>query len=320
VKTYLPEILKYVSKAMESQSWLLKKQAGLTLKETADNVGDALNAHLDLVLKMIVSNLPGRLWKGKDSLLAALSSVCNACTAEIMKGGPGRETPQSLVEIALKETKKNDREYKRQAVSTISSILNVFTSKNVDLYEIVKAQLFAIANGDDVGTDEGEMKDKPLVLLIRAGAFQAIANAWPSNYETQSKDIKEYVDLLCQQYPKNVWNIRVEILNSLKSFLQKAYIQGDKPPLLSKQMAKDILAVCFDAMSDNKYSMLRTAGLEVLEVLITQTEGTDLLETVLSDINNQLTLLANNDGTMKDKTEKIKFQLVDHPSKKRKTP
>lgn len=103
--------------------------------------------------------MPGRLWKGKESLLSALASICSACTREILKGGngiieylfkcnenSGRETPKSIVETVVKETKKNDREYKRIAIQTLSSILKTFSE--VDLYEVVKTQLFAIAKGE----------------------------------------------------------------------------------------------------------------------------------------------------------------------------
>jgi len=316
VKAYLPDILKYISKAMDSQSWIMKKQAGLTLKETAENVGDALSDHLDLVLKMIISNMPGRLWKGKESLLSALSSICNACTREILKSGNGRETPKSIVETVLKETKKNDREYKRIAIQTLGSILKTFSE--VDLYESVKSQLFAIAKGEDVGTDEGEMKDKPLTMLIRAAAFQALGNAWPSVYSTQSKFGAEFSELLTKQYPQNIWNVRVEILICLKIFVQRVTEENSQASILTPTIIKDILGITYDAMSDNKYSVIRSSSLEVVQQVVLKTEGTPLLEPHLSELSNQLTSLAALDSVLKESAEKLKISLVDHQSKKRK--
>lgn len=83
-------------------------------------------------------------------------------------------------------------------------------------------------------------------------------------------------------------------------------------------LIKDILGICYEAMSDNKYSVIRSGAFEVVQALVAKTEGTPLLEPHLSELSNQLTALAALDTVLKDSSEKLKLSLVDHPSKKRK--
>jgi hypothetical protein len=71
------------------------------------------------------------------------------------------------VDLVLKECKKNDKEYKRQAVLCLASLLKTFS--NVNLFEQVKDTLFELALlEEEKKTDEEvEPKDKPLILLIK---------------------------------------------------------------------------------------------------------------------------------------------------------
>jgi len=166
------------------------------------------------------------------------------------------------------------------------------------------------------------LKSKPLSLLIRASAFQCLGNAWPTNYATQTKHANKFLHLLINNIPKNVWNVRVEILSGLKLFLQKTPVHSEDssiPPLLNETLVKELLTVLFDTLGDAKYSVIRTNSLDVIGELISATEGTDLLQPHLQELNKQLSAAGSTDSTLEDRSEKIKGQLVDHLSKKRKS-
>lgn len=158
-RLYLSEIVANISKSMDSSSWTLKKQAGLTLKDVSESVGKDLSEHLDSVLKLLTENLSGRIWKGKESLLIALAAVCNACKDSITSPGP-------LIGLVAKECKKNDKEYKRQALVSLNGMLKTFSTS--DVFEEIKDVIEEIIQEDpeEKGEDD-DPKDKPLRLLIR---------------------------------------------------------------------------------------------------------------------------------------------------------
>jgi len=151
---YLPEIILSVSTGMESSSWILKKQAALTLKDLAETSGKELISHIEPVIKLLVNGFPGRLWKGKESLLVALSAVCSTCQKEIEAGVVG-ESPQTLVSIVAKECKKNDKEYKRQALQSLNAMLKIF--EKIDLFEQVHDTLYEIVTEEE--EKEADVKD-----------------------------------------------------------------------------------------------------------------------------------------------------------------
>jgi proteasome component ECM29 len=128
-------------------------------------VGSDIKPHLSVLLKLIVDGIPGRVWKGKEALLSALSAISNACKKEI-ESGDAEHSPTFLVDLVLKECKKNDKEYKRQAVLCLASLLKTFSSLN--LYEQAKVALFEIASEELQKDDtDADPKDKPLVLLTK---------------------------------------------------------------------------------------------------------------------------------------------------------
>lgn len=104
-------------------------------------------------------------------------------------------TPQQIVSVVLNECKKNDKGYKRHAVLCLSSLLKSF-SGHVDLFEQVKEALINLATGiikqvmhayllnesvgnqedeKTMGSNEGEMKDQPLTLLIKYVLLEKIS-------------------------------------------------------------------------------------------------------------------------------------------------
>ena len=317
-RQYLTEIVKYITTVMESQSWTLKKQGGLTIKDLAEAVGSDIEPHLATILKLLVDGIPGRVWKGKESLLAALSAVCAASKGSIESGKYG-QTPINLIELALKECKKNDKEYKRQAILCLSGLLKTFS--NVNLYPVVKDQLFEIATEEVKLEADADAKDKPLMLLIKAATFQALGNAWPTDYETQKQFASDFVTLLVKSVKSNVWNVRVDILNAIQQFLVKVHVSNSadsKPSVLTQEMVQDIIAVLFDTLSDQKYSVIRQSALDALAELVNKTEGTDMLTSNIQEINTQLSNAINLDMTLTNKAEKIRLQLSDQTSKRRK--
>lgn len=145
-------------------------------------------------------------------------------------------------------------------------------------------------------------------------AFQALGNGFPTKKDSQAKYIKQVIQKFADGIPKSIWNVRVEILTSLAHVLRRV-----DPSLLDSSLVSEILPSVFESLLDPKYSVVRTNALEVVSALIDTTEGTSLLEPNLQEISKQLSAASALDPSLYDKVEKIKDQLVDHPSKKRKS-
>src|SRR5690606_37763439 len=141
----------------------------------------------------------------------ALSSLCKNCK-DTISSPQFQHTPSSIVEAVLKETKKNDKLYKRQALLTLSTILTAFSSSN--FFEIVNTTLYGIATGkENQGEENDEQKDKPLTVLIHGASFEALGYAFPSStfYDVQKKHADEFVEIVTSSLKLAVWNIRVNI-------------------------------------------------------------------------------------------------------------
>lgn len=119
--------------------------------------------------------------------------------------------------------------------------------------------------------------------------------------------------MMSQNITKNVWNIRVDILHSLNIFLTRV-----NKELLNADLMKLLLPVLFETLSDQKYAVIRTATLDVLGELINKTEDTELILPYIQELNMQLTNAGTNDTTLQNKAEKIKSQITEQTTKKRK--
>jgi hypothetical protein len=70
----------------------------------------------------------------------ALASVCRVCKDLLLQppaaGGPKLPQPAQLLATVIAECKKRDKEYKLQAIITLSALLTVFPS--IDVYDQVR--------------------------------------------------------------------------------------------------------------------------------------------------------------------------------------
>ncbi len=73
---------------------------------------------------------------GKSGLLVALASLCKVCKELLVdpqvSKAKGLPSPLQLIETALAECKKRDKEYKHQAIASLSILLTTFN--HVDVY------------------------------------------------------------------------------------------------------------------------------------------------------------------------------------------
>ncbi|PRP89356.1 proteasome-associated protein [Planoprotostelium fungivorum] len=323
VSLYMQETVKFLENSLGADSWVTKRQAAVTLKTLATNASrDSTLSYLDDILKMLVTALPGRLWKGKDSLLSALATICSQYHEEITtkfstaEGEGAKYSPSSLVEQFIRECKKNDKEYKRHAINSLRVALEAF--QQTDNYDKVAQVILPIAKGeeDSLGADEGDAKDKPLTLLIRGSAFLSLGYAWPLAVETQKARLHELLDVMCSAVPQNIWSIRISIYESLTRILSRSHFnQG----VVDGQMVKKLVECISVGLSDNKYNAVRSAALDMLEALTKGGAETDLMDGHVEELVTMMNAASAMDTSLLNGVGRIKRLFDENPRKKHKT-
>jgi len=209
VRLYLSAIVSMLSAHLSSNSWSQKKQAALAMKEMAETLdeGDLCRFCDELLRLLLEIGLPGRQWKGKESVLAAISAISNSCKDLLVKNTSSAYSVHMLVTAVGKECqKRTDKEYRRHALISLASLLKTFSTMN--FFEVVKVILFPIASGEEeIQPEEDDPKEKPLHFLIKAAAFRALGASWPESvyYETQAKYAEEFLRLNVRSLSNNVW-------------------------------------------------------------------------------------------------------------------
>lgn len=86
-----------------------------------------------------------------------------------------------------RESKRNNRAYKRHALASLTLFLDRFGPR-LNIYEDAFEFLEPLCNLDIDEEDLDEETDKPLLLMIKANAFKALLSAFrPDIFEDQRK-------------------------------------------------------------------------------------------------------------------------------------
>ncbi|CAJ0835750.1 10586_t:CDS:10 [Entrophospora sp. SA101] len=264
VKLYLKEIIELLTVLLESPSWSTKRQAALTIADVAKTIEQSLLIYMDKVLPLLITGLSGRTWVGKEALVEALTTASVSCK-EYFKNN---ENLPKLNEIA-----KNNKEYKRHCISLLGKFSFCFTD-TIDLYPEVKDFLIELMTGelDPDEMDVDDTKEKPLFFLIKANSALCIGMAWSSKRDIQELGTSLGNSLLSG---KNVWNVRLNLLESLEKYIDRLDIKSmeiDENDKIEKILDEETLISIFkglkDSLSDLKYVAIRTKSLEVLKKIL----------------------------------------------------
>jgi proteasome component ECM29 len=92
-----------------------------------------------------------------------------------------------------RESKRNNRSYKRHALSSLTLFLDKYGNR-LNVYEDAFAFLEPLCVLDIEEEDLDEETDRALLLMIKANAFKALLSAFrPDMYEDQSRFTSFYM-------------------------------------------------------------------------------------------------------------------------------
>eukprot|EP00741_Cyanophora_paradoxa_P018696 tig00021073_g18045.t1 len=157
VRLFLPEIVACAKEALRHEAWPLKQQGAAAIREVAEVLappngaapteasagGEAAAGHMDDCLASLLEMLPGRLWAGKEELLAAFAAVCRASAPRLL-GGEDVSRARELARAVLKEAQRPKRDYRAKALEALAAVLDAFHPK-VDIFDEVREAVMPLA-------------------------------------------------------------------------------------------------------------------------------------------------------------------------------
>ncbi|KAJ9076224.1 proteasome component M29 [Entomophthora muscae] len=242
----------------DTTSWTTKQQAAKCTGEAAKQLADGLDyKRTDEILDMLLSQLSGRLWDGKECLLVALEQVVIAGRQHLI----GREDiKQTIFQALLRDMKKKNMAFKTKAIQAASEIIPALNINAHD--QVFSALLPVIRDGSkDLAQDEDviEAHAKPRLLVLKSQAVKCVISTLPEDLNDVPPQALVELVVAFSELHVEAWNIRLAVLEGLESVLKKVKAYSGDPKLIVELWAP-LMAIFECALKDGKYINIRLAA------------------------------------------------------------
>ncbi|XP_061192483.1 proteasome adapter and scaffold protein ECM29-like [Saccostrea echinata] len=283
LRLYLEEIVSLLGDTITSQSWSTKAQAAAAMSSVASTLKDRLGPpHLGHLLRTLLAGLSGRTWTGKEALLQAIDTVCTYCR-ETLQSAPvdGQPTITEVVDAVMKECKKENIEYKVEAMKCMGNVLEGYKEDRFkDMWALITPVLQSEAE------DEEEKRKRDLQI---ACYYEVLGQAWPHDHTTQDEFSSPFCSLLCESLPQHVWKVQLTILISLHKYIERYHRFDSEDTFKGEQRETkicDIMKAIRPCIGNKKYSAIRSQALDIVELLIKKIENVGVSpSSVLSEVD-----------------------------------
>lgn len=145
---------------------------------------------------------------------------------ELSSTDKAASTPAQIVQVCATECKKRNRDYKKEALNCLASVLNSFDQViqlyheyKFDVFDSLKDMLTQIASGEaEQEEDEEDKKSSDKIsqaeLECRGKAFRCLALAY--NRSDNAAVVNSLVDFFVTQHQIQEWPVKSEILVAFK--------------------------------------------------------------------------------------------------------
>uniref|UniRef100_A0A8C4NLJ6 Proteasome-associated protein ECM29 homolog n=1 Tax=Dicentrarchus labrax TaxID=13489 RepID=A0A8C4NLJ6_DICLA len=292
IRLYMTELIAITQKALQSQSWKMKAQGAAAMATVAkEQTGSLVAPHLGMVLTALMHGLSGRTWAGKEELLKAIGSVVSKCSTELQKPCAGQPTISEVLEVVLKECRKESLVYKMAALRCVGDVLQ---SSQEDRFRDMAEILLPLIKKSGAASprsleddDDRDVKEKELQTEALLCAFETLGKAWPRNPQTQACFQVEVCNLMCEKLKLSTWKVQLGVLQSMK-----AYFKG--------------------------YSSVRTEALSVVDLIVKRTGESEQWDCVSVKSREQLqrslsTLQSDSRPDLRDKAQELRRHIQSQP-------
>uniref|UniRef100_A0A8K9WXF1 Ecm29 proteasome adaptor and scaffold n=1 Tax=Oncorhynchus mykiss TaxID=8022 RepID=A0A8K9WXF1_ONCMY len=291
IRLYMTELIDITQKALQSQSWKMKAQGAAAMASIAkQQTGSLVAPHLGMVLSALLQGLVGRTWTGKEELLNAIGSVVSKCSGELQKSSPGQPSVPEVIDLVLKECRKDNLVYKMAALGCAADVLQAtqedrFSDMADILIPLIKKNSAATSRLRHDSDDDRDEKEKELQTEALLCAFQTLGKTWPNNTQTQERFQLDLCCLMCERLKLSTWRVQVGVLQSMKTYFQRLLLLEKEKDNQNFTALSLILTETCSALTyplENKsYSSVRTEALSVVDLLVKRTGGESPLSPLL---------------------------------------
>jgi len=156
--------------------------------------------------------------------------------------------------------------YKRHGIQQLGLFCDAYAD-SLDIFCEVKEFLIETALTDKLDEDKMDVDDhlgRPVLLLIRATAFEALGKCFPKSQETQRRWSNE----MCTFFAKHgsdeslPWNIKIAILTAIESWFDKL---DTSQAQLTTENVRSLLDAIILCLQDPKYVAVRESALSAMK-------------------------------------------------------
>ncbi|XP_044046136.1 proteasome adapter and scaffold protein ECM29 [Siniperca chuatsi] len=329
IRLYMTELIAITQKALQSQSWKMKAQGAAAMATVAkEQTGSLVAPHLGMVLTALMQGLSGRTWAGKEELLKAIGSVVSKCSTELQKPCTGQPTISEVLEVVLKECRKESLVYKMAALRCAGDALHSskedsFSDMAEILVPLIKkscpesggASPRSLEDDDDRDVKEKELQTEALIC-----AFETLGKAWPRNPQTQARFQVEVCNLMCEKLKLSTWKVQLAVLQSMKAYFQGLLLleKGSEDFNALSQILTETCAALTYPLENKSYSSVRTEALSVVDLIVKRTGESEQWDCVSVKSREQLqrslsTLQSDSRPDLRDKAQELRRHIQSQP-------
>ncbi|XP_068607533.1 proteasome adapter and scaffold protein ECM29 [Brachionichthys hirsutus] len=329
IRLYMTELITITQMALQSQSWKMKAQGAAAMATVAkEQTGSLVAPHLGMVLTALMQGLSGRTWAGKEELLKAIGSVASKCSSELQKPCAGQPTVCEVLEVVLKECRKESLVYKVAALRCAGDALR---SSQEDRFSDLAEILFPLikkscreSSGPSPRApedeDERDAKEKEQQTEALLCAFETLGKAWPRNPQTQTCFQAEVCSLMCEKLKLSTWKVQLAVLQSMKAYFQGLLLleKGSEDFNALSQILTETCAALAYPLENKGYSSVRTEALSVVDLIVKRTGESEQWDCVLVKSREQLqrslsTLQSDSRPDLRDKAQELRRHIQSQP-------
>lgn len=225
IRLNLDAIIPLLEKSIDNPSWLLKAQAASSVSTIATRLGTNLDdANRIKLTNMILKNIAGRTFKGKERFLQALASLCK----HLKKDESNLHI--KIIDAIMKECRKEEPVYRTQSLKALGIVLDVLKE---DRFEEVYNMVWYLLDKHDVSSSTSDDESKNLTsdernkravvsIGLKEAVCETLGKAWPNNSEdTQKKYQILFVEKCVQCLKNNTRPVQISLLVALGRFLDR---------------------------------------------------------------------------------------------------
>lgn len=323
IKMNLSSMMEMFMKTMDDSSWSVKTQTGYSIATLAKKLGTQLeDKDRTMLINLILRNMSGRTFTGKESLLQALANLSKHLDKQ------DNDMKVKIVDAMMRECRKEEPVYRTHALRSTGDILEYLeVDRFEELYNMVwylldKKDLNAVTGDEDDKNITSEEKNRKVVVFItlKESVCDSLGKAWPANsIDTQEKYQTMFVERCVQCLQTNTRPVQVKLLVALSKFVDRLKLLEVKDTTNAEKRPKiqddSVLTdICHNVMksvtyvADIPHTGLKKESLNIVMILIKRLKQNHFikeLEIVKKSLNNIWSAF------QKDNAPEIKCRLKD---------